>query len=192
MELRAKIETPATIYPVTLAELKQQLKLTGVTTDDDLLNALIATASRWAEDYTGRVFLPSTIEVRADMLNPNNRKPIALPYGPVISLTKIEYYPSDDSDTLTEIDAEYYSIDNTGLTAELHLDEYFETNTAERWDAYTITYQSGFADAASVPKPIWQAILMKAARLYTHPDDGVNERFTISESLLSSYCIPRL
>jgi uncharacterized phiE125 gp8 family phage protein len=188
LQLKSKIKTAATALPVTVEELRQQLRLGADTSQDTLLTRCIKSATNWAQNQTGRIFMPTTLVGYLPQLTGES---IEIINGPISAISSIMIYEEETTETPTELDAEFYELDNVWLTAQLNfLDDFEAPDCANRFDAVQIEYTAGFSDADAVPEDIKDAIIMKAARLFTHPDDGVNERYTISESLLNPYKVP--
>lgn len=187
MNLRTKIQTPSTSLVVSLDELKNQINYpTDETSKDAQFTALIKAATIWAQNYCGRVFLDSAMLSYCAYLSGES---LELSVGPVSEISAIEW--KNENDTYLELDSDFYSLDNTMLTAYIQFNEYFDApDSVITWDAIRISYQSGWSTADEVPEDIKLAVLMKAARMFTNPADGVNERYTISESLLKQYKVP--
>lgn len=81
-----------TVEPVTLAEVKAELRLTS-TADDALITSLISTAREQAEAITHRSLALKTYQVYLDHFPPPT-EPIRLPAAPLVSVTSIEYLDS--------------------------------------------------------------------------------------------------
>lgn len=83
--------------PVTLDEVKQNLKIDSDITDhDDVLTGMIAAARVQAEQITGRRFGSQTWELLLSGF-PVGTAPILLPDAPVVSIASISYTASDRS-----------------------------------------------------------------------------------------------
>lgn len=55
------------LEPVTLAEMRQHLRIfADITSDDDQISALITAAREWVEDYTGRALVDQTWRLTVD------------------------------------------------------------------------------------------------------------------------------
>lgn len=189
LQLKAKIKTVPASLPVSIDDLRGQLRLGNDTTYDTELTRYIKSSVNWAQKSTGRHFMPTTLVGYLDQLT---GEPFQITNGPVTAISSIKYYVEGTANQQT-LDAEYYSLENIGLTATVHFSDEFEApDWQARWDSVEVEFVSGWSSAEAVPEEIKDAIIMKAARLYTHPDDGVNERNTISESLLDAYKVPRL
>ena len=149
--------TAATAYPVTLAEAKLHCRV-DVTVDDSLIDGLIAAATSYVEDYTGRALMAQTLRLSIDGLSDS----IKLPRGPVQSITSVKY--DDATGTEITLAATYY-------TADLVNDpQWLVRNTGYVWptvldavNAVRITYVAGYA---SLPAAIKQAVLLLISAWY--------------------------
>lgn len=186
--LKSKIKTPAASQPVTVDMMRQQLRLGNDTTHDALLTRYIKTATNWAQNSTGRIFMPTTLVGYMPDLYP--AEDIEITNGPVQSVSSIKIFKEGVEEAET-VDPMYYELDNTGLTAYLIFKPEFECPTLQtRFDAVQIEFISGYADADSVPPEIQDGIIMRAARLFTHPEDGVDEKDSISDKIFRDFKVP--
>lgn len=106
-----RIITPAAIEPITLAEVRQHLRLPENEAEDNLLLSLITTARSYCEHYTRRALSEQTQEVYLDRFP--SADPIELPYPPLQSVTEIGYKDSTGeelilpaTDYLVDVDRE--------------------------------------------------------------------------------------
>jgi len=142
--------------PVTLAEVKAQLSIdTADTLVDAIITRRITEARQWAENYIGRAIIQCTWEIVLDEF-PHE---IELAYSPAISVTSVIY--TDPAGATQTVDP---------------LDYYLDTDSIPNWilpaygkdwpatlptaNAVRARYISGYADAASVPGPIKEAIML--------------------------------
>lgn len=150
-----RITQPST-EPVTLADVKAQMSIaTADTLVDAIITRRITEARQYAENFMGRTVMPCNWEVVLDAF-PNE---FELYYPPATDIVSITY------------------IDGTGTTqtmdsADYYLDEDSEPNwvlpaygttwpdTLETANAVRCRYTAGYADAASVPGPIKEAIMI--------------------------------
>src|SRR5690554_4645970 len=94
--LKLKLVIPPVLEPVTLNQVKSQLKF-DVSDDspDDDINDLIPAAREWCETYQNRAYITQTFELALDCWPLCNR--IKLPRPPlqeIISLTYTDLYGS--------------------------------------------------------------------------------------------------
>jgi uncharacterized phiE125 gp8 family phage protein len=65
--MKLKLITPPGVEPVTLDQARQHLRIDDdITSDDDLIEALISAAREHAEHITGRSFITRTLEAALD------------------------------------------------------------------------------------------------------------------------------
>lgn len=89
--------------PVTLVEVKAFMKV-KTTSDDDLINSLIAAATEWGEKYTGRAFRIKNWVLKLDCFPVSDR--IILKRDPVESIARFEYLVNSVLTTVPS--ADYY------------------------------------------------------------------------------------
>ena len=185
MDLRATttIITDPAAEPVTLAELKDHLRI-EVADEDDFLDALITAAREWVEGWTGRAFVTRTLETRLDRfpvafdpvsldyIAPGQAAPktIDLPVGPVRSVTSITYIAGDG--TLTTWASSGYQVDTVSPIARIApaFGSYYPATRHGDFGAVRILYEAGYAPgdgspadyAENVPKRVKQAIKLLA------------------------------
>jgi len=99
-----KIITPVAIEPITLAEVRQHLRLPEDATEDDLLLGLIKTARVYCENYTRRALAEQTLETYKDRFS--GADPIMLPCPPLLSVVEIGYTDSTGQETILS-DSDY-------------------------------------------------------------------------------------
>lgn len=171
--------TPATVEPVTLAELKVHLRLDLTDTSEDaMLGVLIGAARQQAEEYTRRSFLTQTWRMTMDTF-PIGVDPlvdvIRFPRGPVQSVTSVKYI---------DINGVTQTWDTANYFVDLHaVPPFLTVQWAVIWpitrgyyqrNAVTIDYVTGFGDApADVPAPIRQALLLICGDLYQNKEASI-------------------
>ena len=148
--------------PVTVAELRSNLRITSTELDTELEPKLLS-AIEWAEGVIGTTIALSEIVER-----------FALP-APVVLLPR-----TCSSVTGVEVDGE--PLDTEGYTWSLRdgrtLPEGTDGNFAD------VTYVAGMA---RVPNDIRQAIILKASALFNNPVDTVEVLTNASYNLLRRY-----
>ncbi len=101
-----RLSQPSGLF-VSVDEVKAQAV---ISTDDDdlLLEAYIGAATRFAEDRTGRILLPTDFEWRADSW----REPICIPAVPVRVVTELVYLDEDQAEQALA-PADWYQVETT-------------------------------------------------------------------------------
>lgn len=149
---------------LTTAEAKTQARI-DFSTDDTYVDELVSRATTYLENYTNCQFVDATYQWTLDRWETC----FYVPRPPLASITSIAYLDSNgDSQTLAtsvyRVDAKAFP----GRITEAYLQSwptlYPVTN------AITITYQAGYADAASVPDDIKHAVAMLVSHWYENRD----------------------
>lgn len=143
--------TPPAAYAVTTSEAKAHCRVDG-TDDDTLIDGLIAAATEYAEQYTGRSLAAQTWKLTLDAFSDS----ILLPKGPVQSVASVKYFDAaGDEQTVSAGD---YTLDNTSDPA------WIVRNSDASWptpmdgaNVVSVTYATGYS---TVPAPIKQACLL--------------------------------
>lgn len=191
--METRIIEPSVVFPCDLPFLKDQLRITH-TAHDAYLTSLIAAATEQAYQCTGRQPNYATIlqsepgELLKNGYNMGPKRIFTIQRGPVIAVTKIEYL--DASAAVILIDSSNYSVEKGEYDAMIYLEDSFnftDLNT-DRPDAIRITFTAGFGGTAAgnrpFPEMLRNAVSMIAARLYTNPTDGIDEKASVSDNLL--------
>lgn len=194
----ARLYTAPASEPVTLAEAKAQLRLEH-SYDDTFVTTLLTVARQWVEEYCRRGLVTQTWDLILDGF-PDTDDTLEdggteLPFGALASITSVTYY--DAANASQTLAASYYAADTTTTPGRIRLKPDQEwPDTYARYDAVTVRYVVGTA-AASVPKPIHQAMLLLISQLYEHRTPVVTGTITAKvdltlEALLSPYRLVRL
>jgi uncharacterized phiE125 gp8 family phage protein len=147
-----RVTVPA-IEPVTLAEVKQFLRV-DQTTEDGTITPMIAAARDAAERYLGVSLITQSWKLTLqDYLPPL----VALRFGPVQSITSVTLIPVTGSNQVIAASGYRLTADKRGL----------EVTTPITGNRFEIIYQAGYGSTASaVPELIRQGILQHVAAMY--------------------------
>jgi uncharacterized phiE125 gp8 family phage protein len=160
-------QTSAAETTISRQELADHLRIDDQA-ETDVLDAIILAAETYAEEITGRSFVSKTYLYTLERWH----RLIILPRPPVTSITSIQYV---DNDGATQVLASNrYQLDAQGFVSCVK-EAYGETWPSIRHgvvNPIAITYVAGYADAASVPAPIKQAVKLIASDLWTNREDS--------------------
>lgn len=187
----SRLVTGPTAEPVTLAEAKAHLRIEHAL-DDAYITSLIKAARYHAEDYCWRAFMRQTWEVILDGFPDSGV--LELPRGQLNSITSVTYLDAD-------------GVEQTLPTTEYVADTFSERGRVRlgyskswptwrgQWDAVRVRYEVG-GDAAGVPAPVKQAVLLLVSQMYENrtPDvvGTIVTPLTFAiESLLGPYRLTR-
>lgn len=178
-----KVITRPTVYPVAISDLKPYLRVDGCA-DDRLIQQYLEAATDAIEQYCGRYFISTTVELTMDgfVCSGNDRSlhdgfyeghkasfigqsgEFDLPFRPVQSVTSITTYDEDNAASV--FDPSSYNLDQTSGRVYLNTGATWPTSLRDR-AGIKVVYVAGYgATAASVPAAIKQAIMMHVAKMY--------------------------
>jgi uncharacterized phiE125 gp8 family phage protein len=152
-----------TVDAFTVADLKAQTRIDH-SSEDGLLASLLAAATAAVEQMAGRAFVTQTW--RLSVGRTTARADVALPLGPVQSLSAVKYYDGANVlQTATLGDYRLYGDDDTAIVRpEVGVDW---PAMYLRPDALQIDFVCGYgATGAAVPEELRHAVMMLAAHWY--------------------------
>lgn len=144
-----RVTTEPSVEPVTLEEAKDYAKL-EYDDEDDLVEELITTCRKAAEEYLDQAFIEQTIKMK---LNYWPRTVVELPRPPLISVTQI--VTLDEDDTETEYDSDNYYLITEAMPGKVVLKRSVTApeNTDRDYGGFQIEFKAGYGDSADdVPK----------------------------------------
>jgi len=154
-----KVIAPAS-EPLTLAETKLSLRVDG-SEEDGYIVSLIKAARGAAEEYLRRSLVTQSWQLQFDNYVCEQ---VALPKGPVQSVTSVKIIAQDWSET-TVSSSSYYL--NAGK-------EQLIFRAAPIGLIIQIQYVAGYGDSTEIPYAIKQGMLAHIASLYENRDGDVN------------------
>lgn len=156
-----KVITPPASEPITLAEAKANLRVVFDDEDADITR-MIRAARQMAEERLNRALMPQTLAFAADGFC----GALKVPRPPLRQLDSIKYIDSDGAEQ-TLVGG--YLVDDfqDPPTISASYGAPWPTARAQA-GAVGVQYQAGYADAASVPEPIRQWMLLAINAFYEH------------------------
>lgn len=156
--------------PVSLAEARLHLRVDH-TAEDTRISALITGARVGVETATRRQLMPATWVLRLDAFPCRDDLPIELPRPPIRAVSSISYV--DEAGASQVWDPAKYQVDKYEEPGRI-LPAYGESypSTRDVMNAVTVTYTAGFDDAAAVPQPYKDAMLLWLAELFLRREEG--------------------
>lgn len=160
-----KIYSQPATEPVTLAEVKEYLRLDG-NDHDALLNSLITSCRQWCEQYQNRAYITQTWETWLDKW----KFPIRLARPPLQSVTHIKYYTTDNTE-LTWASTQY-QVDAITDPARVNLAYNITApnDVLRPMNAIVVRYVTGYGAAADVPASVKLAIKMMIGHRFENPE----------------------
>ena len=154
------IDSPPAVYPISIEEARAHLRVIS-TDEDSYISSLIPAATRYCEQYQGRVYAQRDII----FINDNFISPWRLPLAPVSSIKKLSV---GDVDLVAEAD---FYIDGLGRV------RIFSDVCAG--EEVKITATCGYADIADTPTPVKQAILLLVGHLYSNREAVDDQKMAV-------------
>ena len=151
------VTTPANNLVITLGDAKLHLRVDD-DSEDDLITALIQSATKSAEHHTGLKLLRETAYTLMGLFYDEVR----FFRNPVYQISSITYYDKNNALQTLSTSHYYSQVVNGVYTIRFH-----ETpETYNRMDCVKITFTCGFATANEVPQDIKSAIKLMIGHLY--------------------------
>lgn len=171
--------------PVTLAEVKARLRLTG-TADDATITADITAARRQGERMTRKSLAAKTYLATFDRF-PQPSCPLFLPMGPLISVASVNYL--DTSGQSQTWDADEYMVRTKqmpGLIQEASGSVY--PIAGKFFAAVEVTFDGGYGaeGGPAIPEDLKRGVMDLAIYLYSHPEAVDSEVFNEAPKRLFS------
>jgi uncharacterized phiE125 gp8 family phage protein len=159
------IQAP-TVEPVTLAEIKDYLRVDG-NDFDNMLNSLIVAAREYCEAFQNRSLVTQTWEM---ILDGFPKMPLELPKPPLQSVVSITYKDKDWIETT--INPDDYIVDQYSEPGRVMLasGKSFPSVELQPINAVKIRFTAGYGDADDVPEAVKQAMKIFIAHRYENPD----------------------
>lgn len=164
-------KTVAGATPLATADAKVPLRLT-TSTDDDYVDRLVLVAKNWVENHTHRTAVKSTYRLNFDRFPAE----IFIPQVPVVSVDSVKYFDNDgDQQTLS---SDNYQVDLNGEPGRIMPGFGFTWPAARtQYNSIEVLFDAGYADAASVPDDIVEAISIMVTDMYMHRTDHIDKKF---------------
>ncbi|RKN86747.1 head-tail connector protein [Paenibacillus ginsengarvi] len=161
-----KVITPPPVEPVTLGEVKTQLRIDADDTDyDDILSPLIVAAREWCEGYQNRAYITQTLELALDEWP--CKGVINLPRPELQSVTSLTYFNADGASAVWP--NENYVVDDYSFVARLVKAKGvpWPSECLTAANGIRVRYVAGYGDSGDdVPQKIKQAIMLLTIHWY--------------------------
>lgn len=183
--MRLSIVTQPTVEPVTLAEMKQYLKIPLDIEDeqeDDDIESLITSAREAAEKHCKRAFITQ----QWDMILDEFEAEMEIPLGKLQTIDEI--YSRDLEYVESEVASTAYFVDTISDPGIVLFKRSYSPPVTARKSGWRIQFTCGYGDAATdLPKTLITAIKRIAA--YWYENREAHELPKNAKDLLDDYCI---
>ena len=178
------VKTAATTPVFTTAQAKEFLKV-DVSTDDTLIDNLVAAATESCQIYTNQYFINTVLNQYSDNWNGLNY----LYKSPLVSVSSIKYYDSDDSQQTWA--SSNYIVDSSLQPARISLAVNKSAPTlSKRINAVNIEYTVGYGTASTdVPEGIRTAIILTVGNWYQNRQSVITGKTATELPLSSQYLL---
>jgi len=156
-----KLISPPATYPISVADIKQQLKV-DFTDDDDMIEALLKGAIAFCEKSTGRALIDQTWDYYVDAFPVGA---IYIPRPPLIEVVGVFY--TDAAGAEQEFAAASYLVDSASIKARVSLAYSAAWPSVQSVaNAVRIRFRAGYLNTdsppvANVPDDIITAIILR-------------------------------
>ena len=194
-EPRYKLKTAPTFEPVTLEQLKRNLRIGTQDEPDDsqdaLLQEILDTIIEEVQFDIGRQLARATYSAYLDDFPASGD--MVLTRGPVGEISSVKYY--NQLNVLTTLAAADCLLDNVELTARVRFLNTYNVYS-DRLNGVEIEFTCGWATAAEIPKDLVDAVVLLASERFLNPENpglnsGTSLRVTRAERLLAKYKVSR-
>jgi len=156
------LKTAPASEPISLDEVKTQLKLSLTSTSEDAyLTALLATARVMVERYLNRSLITQTWTGYSE-----DWCELCLPYAPIQSVTSVKYYALDNAGSISTLDTGQYWVDLIEGEVEFRYATVKPLLEPERPNVIEIEYVAGYGSSTEVPDPIKHAMKILITDMY--------------------------
>lgn len=157
-----KVITAPTLEPITLAEAKANLRVIGTDEDADITR-MIRAARQMAEERLNRALMPQTLAFGEDGFCGALR----VPRPPLRTIDSLTYIDTDGA--AQALAGPAYLVDTFAEPPTISAAPGTSwPATRAQTGAVVVQYQAGYADAASVPEPIRQWMLLAINAFFEH------------------------
>lgn len=160
----------AATEPVTTANVKLYTRVSH-DAEDDLIDTWIKAGRILAEDYQKRAYITQTWQLAFDFFPP---VPFCIPRAPLISVTSLKYYDTDNSETTYSADNYFVDAESKPGRITLGYGISWPAETLRSINAVKILYTAGYGAADDVPTTVKDAIYLYCAYRYENrtAEDG--------------------
>ena len=163
------VVTAPAIEPVSIDDLKTDLRIDSDLTDHDVLIESLGRAAReWVERTAKRALITQTLKLTLDEWPDSDR--ISLPRAPLISVGSIKYTDTSGSENTFSASSYFADTDNEPGRVVLHNGESWPSAALRPAAGIAIEYNAGFGpEEIDVPDSYKNAIRLLVAFWYDNP-----------------------
>lgn len=168
--MKVQLLSSSSGQPLTLAEIKNHLRLsTGFTTDDTYIQALRDVAREHVEDYTGQKLRAQTWKLYLDEW-PRDKSydHVTLPFAPVQSVPSSGVVYRDAENNSTTFSSTAWNADTVSIPGRvvLEYDSDWPSVVLDNDNPISVEFVVGYTTPSSIPASIKHAMKMLIADMY--------------------------
>lgn len=169
--LSYRVITPPTWEPVYVPEARAQCRVTD-TSEDAFIASLIKAAREHCEKITGFAYSQRTMELWLEEW-PECEDEIELPHPPLVSVSGVTYYGTDD--TAYTLDPAYYYVNTISEPGNVHLRylKAWPSAVLRDYNAVCVTYVCGHTRPEDVPETVKLAIRLLVGHWFENREDSI-------------------
>ena len=164
--------------PITLSEAKEHLRVTHDQEDSYILT-LITAGRRFVENELGETLHSQTYDYFLDEFPSGN---IELPKPPLISVTHIKYYDTDNAQQTLVVDTDY-RVDDNSIPGIIEVIDSWPA-TYDRTSAVEIRFTGGYSNLSEIDPQKIHCMKLQLSILYADRE-GVTAEANALESMLN-------
>ena len=187
--MKATLVTPPAFEPVTVAELKEHLRVDS-TNEDSLIERLIVDARETVEAWTRRAIITQTWEYFLYCFPGRNY--IELPFGNLQSVTSVKYKDSNAVETTMTVNTDYIVESNSEMHGRIVLPygDVWPTLSFYPSKPITIRFVCGWTTRALVPERIKQSIKLICAERFENRGESVIGQTVVPNKAAENLIMP--
>lgn len=195
--MKYKIIQESAFKPVSLADARTHLRIEpfgypSAHPDDDYVEMLIGSATKWVEEYIERPLTVKTIDYYVSEFAPD----IPLPTLPILAVQSITYLADDNTTKTVASDVYKLKVYSSDAKVILAFGKSYPSDVINEENSIAIRVIAGYTDGQSpntdpLPLPIKSALLLIIANLYENRQQDVlgNTRISFNTLPLGVYSL---
>lgn len=160
--------TDPTSYCVSIADIKEFVRLRGSTAEDYLFRSVLQAAESYAENYMKRAIMPQQWRLTMDAIPAGDIIELPRPPLSTVSTAVAAFTYTDTTGGTQTMPSTAYDTDTASEPARIYAayDSVWPSDIRSHKDVIKIDYWTGYANRDSVPEGIKTWVKLRAAAYY--------------------------